>query len=284
MCFVLSQENCQDRWGCVDSFSFCKRFMIRDRWPSAVISRSFFRRLLSRLSRHSPSTAFSLKISVNLPRLSLVSHWHTSSTVQLVMFAGFSLEREEVGSAAVCVCVCVCVCVTERETDEDSVLLWTHLQFTDSLLPIVEDFALLLKTTGGEGFSSGITMSFTSSLSREESKGIIVSPVSKPTASQKCWGEEDRRGEGKKQVNENSLSWSHQGEKAMSPLQQTQENKMGEVSLGFRNRHQHIVSFPDHIFHSRSQEVCLTCVHWKSICSHNCKADKPWDCIVWLRD
>ena len=51
----------------------------------------------------------------------------------------------------------------------------------------------------------------------------------------------------------------------MSPLQQTQENKTGEVSLGFRNRRQHIVLFPDHIFHSRSQEVCLTCVHWKGI-------------------
>ena len=120
MCSYRSQESRQDRWGCVDSLSFCKRFMMRDRWPRAVISRSFFNKLLSRVRRHSPSTAFSLKMSVNLPRLSLHSHWHTSSTVQLVMFAGFSLEREAVGLAAVCVCVCVCVSVTERERERET--------------------------------------------------------------------------------------------------------------------------------------------------------------------
>lgn len=82
------------------------RFRIRDRCPRATIPRSFFRRLLSRLRRHSPSTAFSLKVSINLPRPSEFSHWHTSSTPQLVRFAGFSLEREAVGAAAVCEGVC----------------------------------------------------------------------------------------------------------------------------------------------------------------------------------
>ena len=85
----------------------------------------------------------------------------------------------------------------------------------------MEDLALLLKSPDGEEFSSGVKKSFTSSLPSERSKGTIVSPVSKPTASLKCWGEE-RKGEGKSQVMKTACS----GHRCFSS--NTQESKTSE--------------------------------------------------------
>ena len=87
-------------WGCICSFNALTLLRILERWPKASIPRSFLRRLLSKVSRHSPSTAFSWNTSMKRPRSCWSSQQQTSSTVQLVRFAGFNLDKEREGETA----------------------------------------------------------------------------------------------------------------------------------------------------------------------------------------
>lgn len=82
------------------ALSSFKRFSILLRWPRAVMPKSVLSSSWSKVNMHSPSMALYLKISMYWPKSCSSSHWHTSSTVQLVRLAGFSLDSDAVGPIA----------------------------------------------------------------------------------------------------------------------------------------------------------------------------------------